>query len=96
VRWWVSGPSLGPLHTTLASGRVGGTRRRRSRGPWWPHRFRSLLYWAAGLWAIEAAFWTVYALVWAGVWCWRHRPVRPGTPESASSDCSPAGQGERG
>lgn len=35
MRWYIRGPHLGPLHTTLASGRIGGRKRRtkaQSRG----------------------------------------------------------------
>ena len=28
MRWYIRGPHLGPLHTTLASGRIGGSKRR--------------------------------------------------------------------
>jgi uncharacterized membrane protein len=58
ARWWISGPSLGPLHTTLASGRIG----HRRHGSWWSHRFAKVSYWLFGVWAIEAAVWAVVVL----------------------------------
>ena len=67
ARWYLRGPSFGPLHTTLASGRIGGTRRRVrrvSRGPWWPRRFRTLTYWLLGVYLFELGFWALYGAVW--------------------------------
>lgn len=62
-RWYLSGPSLGPLHTVLASG--GFTRRRNVQRPWWPRRWFTIRYWVLGIWSVEALYWTVYGIIWA-------------------------------
>jgi hypothetical protein len=74
MRRYLDGPSIGPLRTVLASGRIGGRRKRRRgpAGPWRPRRFRTVRYWLLGLYAVEVMFWTVYGLGWAAAWCW-HR-----------------------
>jgi hypothetical protein len=73
ARWRLAGPSFGPLHTTLASGRIGGTRRRPRAGSRWTRRFGSLWYWLLGIWAAEAAFWILYGAVWASLTLWEAR-----------------------
>jgi hypothetical protein len=64
MRIYVSGPSLGPVHTTAWSS---GTRGHRyhCRGPWWPRRFTTLRYWLLGVWEFELLFWAAYGAVWA-------------------------------
>ena len=62
-RWRIAGPGIGPFRTTLASGRIGASRRRRRSGPAWSRRFGTLWYWLLGVWALETAFWLVYGLV---------------------------------
>ena len=78
ARWYVRGPSFGPVHTTLASGRFGG-RRVRYRRPYWPSRFTRLSYWLLGIWALEAAFWMLYGtalLVLLACHAWHARSAR--------------------
>jgi len=71
MRVYLLGPGVGPLRTVLWSSRGRRLRPRRSRGPWWPRRHRTLRYWLLGLWAIEAWFWGAYALVLGVAWAWR-------------------------
>lgn len=63
MRWRIAGPGIGPFRTTLASGRIGGTRRRRRAHRGWSRRFGTLWYWVLGVWAAEAAFWLLYGAV---------------------------------
>lgn len=74
---YLDGPRLGPLHTVLWSSR--STKRRpvrRSNRSLWHRRFTMPLYWLLGIFALEAGFWALYAMVWLTRWAVQaiHRP----------------------
>lgn len=79
ARWWIAGPSIGPLHTTLASGRIGARRYARMRGRYWPNRFRRVSYWLLGVWALEAWFWIAYGAALLLIAGWRIWEARSAT-----------------